>query len=96
MTGIVRQRWDSNLGGQQQQNTIAVPRIRGNSQLMVTVWGGGEERGGQFGEMGQQIRVEVEAIWWRHWSSTKSPPNLSSAHPRTEKRPEPILHASWE
>ncbi len=26
----------------------------------------------------------------------KSIPNLLSAHPRAEKAPEPILHASWE
>ncbi len=26
----------------------------------------------------------------------KSIPNLLSAHPRAEKVPEPILHASWE
>jgi hypothetical protein len=82
MTGIVQQRWDSNLDGQQQQNAIFVPPIQGNSQLMVTVWGGGEERVGQFGGMEQQIRVKVEAIWWRYWTFTKSPPNLSSAYPR--------------
>jgi hypothetical protein len=63
---------------------------------MVTVWGEGEDRGGQFEGMGQQIRVEVEAIWWRNWRFTKLPPNLTSAHPRAAKGPEPILHASWE
>jgi hypothetical protein len=29
-------------------------------------------------------------------TTKKSIPNLLSAHPRAEKAPEPILHASWE
>jgi hypothetical protein len=63
---------------------------------MVTMWGGGEERGGKFEGMGRQIRVEVETILWRHWRFMKSPPNLFSAHPRAAKGPEPIPHAFWE
>jgi hypothetical protein len=45
--------------------------------------------------IGCQKRVEVEVIWWRHLSSTKSLPYLTSAHPRAAKGPEPIPHASW-
>ncbi len=29
-------------------------------------------------------------------TTKKSIPNLLIAHPRAEKAPEPILHASWE
>jgi len=59
--------------------------IRGNNQLMVTVGGGGDERGGRFLGMGRQKRVEVVvASRWSHWnwSPTKLLPHLLSAHPR--------------
>jgi hypothetical protein len=43
----------------------AVPPIRGNNQLMTTVWGGVEEREGQFCVTGGQKMVEGEVIGWR-------------------------------
>ena len=43
----------------------AAPPVQGNNQLMVTVGGGGDERGGRFWGMGRQKRVEVVASWWR-------------------------------
>ncbi len=43
----------------------AVPPIQGNNQLMLTVWGGVDEREGQFWGTEGQKRVEVEAIGWR-------------------------------
>ena len=43
----------------------AVPPIRGNNQLMSTVWGGVDEREGRFWGTEGQKRVEVEAIGWR-------------------------------
>ncbi len=46
----------------------AVPIIRGNNQLMSTVWGGVDEREGRFGGMEGQKRVEVEAIGWRSFA----------------------------
>jgi hypothetical protein len=61
--------------------TSAAPPIRGNNQLMVINGGGGDKRGGGLWGIGCQKRVEVEAIWWRHLSSTKSLFYLPSAHP---------------
>ena len=46
----------------------AVPPIRGNNQLMSTVWGGVDEREGRFGGTEGQKRVEVEAIGWRSFA----------------------------
>ena len=43
----------------------ALPPIRGNNQLMSTVWGRVDEREGQFRGKEGQKRVEVEAIGWR-------------------------------
>jgi hypothetical protein len=43
----------------------AVPLIQGNNQLMWTLWGGEDEREGQFGGIEPQKRVEVELIEWR-------------------------------
>jgi hypothetical protein len=43
----------------------AVPPIRGNNQLMLTVWGGVDKREGRFKGTEGQKRVEVEAIGWR-------------------------------
>ena len=56
--------------------------------------GGGNKRGGQLWGVGWQNRVKVEAIWWRHLSSTKSPPYLPSVHPKGAKGLAPNLHAS--
>jgi hypothetical protein len=52
----------------------AVPPIRGNNQLMLTVWGGVDERERRFWGTQGQKRVEVEAIGWRslHLHSTNS------------------------
>ncbi len=58
-------------------------------------WGGRRQEGWQLWGVGWQKRVEVEATWWRHLSSTKSLPYQTSAHPRAAKGPEPIPHASW-
>jgi hypothetical protein len=43
----------------------AVPPIKGNNQLMWTVWGGGDEREGQLGGIEPHKRVKVELIDWR-------------------------------
>jgi hypothetical protein len=45
--------------------TSAVPPIRGNNQLMSTVWGGVGKREGRFWGTEGQKRVEVEVIRWR-------------------------------
>ena len=74
----------------------AVPPIRGNNQLMSTVWGGVDKREGQFWGTEGQRWVEVEATGWWHLSSTQSIPNLHSGHPGAEKGPETIPHTSWE
>ena len=59
-------------------------------------WGrGGDKRRGGLWGIGSQKRVELEVIWWRYLSSTKSLPYLTSANPRAVKGPEPIPHASW-
>jgi hypothetical protein len=43
--------------------------VRGNNQLMATVGGGGDERGGRFWGMGRQKRVQVVvASQWSHWN----------------------------
>ena len=42
----------------------AVAPIRGNNQLMPTVWGGVDQREGRFRGTEGQKRVEVEAIGW--------------------------------
>ena len=42
----------------------AMPPIKGNNQLIWTVWGGGDEREGQSGGMEPQKRMEVELIEW--------------------------------
>ncbi len=42
----------------------AVSPIQSNNQLMWTVWGGGDEREGQFGVIEPQKRVKVELIEW--------------------------------
>ncbi len=43
----------------------AAPPIKGKDQLMWTIWGGGDKRGGQFGVTEPQKRVKVELIEWR-------------------------------
>ena len=58
MTMMERQRSDGNV------LASAVPPIRGNKQLMSTVWGGANKREGRFRGMEGQIMVEVEAIGW--------------------------------
>ena len=64
----------------------------------MTVWGGVDEREGQF--WGGDDRKG--SMWRRlsgdHFISTQSIPNLPSGHPSAsaEKGPEPILHVSWE
>jgi hypothetical protein len=64
----------------------AVPPI-GNNQLMLIVGGRRQERGAIMGDrMTEQGRGEV--IWWRHLTSTKSLPYLSSAYPGAAKGPE--------
>jgi hypothetical protein len=63
----------------------AAPPIQGNNQLMVIVGGGGDTRGGRLWGIELQKRVEVEVIWWRHLSSTKSLPCHFRA-PRSSKR----------
>jgi hypothetical protein len=63
---------------------------------MRTVWGGGDEREGQFGGIEPQKRVEVELIEWRsidlHTIDSKS----TFRPPQSSKCMEPILHASWK
>jgi hypothetical protein len=56
----------------------AAPTIRGNNQLMSTVWGGVDEREGHFRGGGRQKRVEVEEIEWRslHLHSINSKPTF--------------------
>jgi hypothetical protein len=72
------------------------PSIQSNNQLMWTVWGGGDERGGQFGGIEPQKRVEVELIEWRSVDLHSINSNEPSAHPRAKNTWEPILHVSWE
>jgi hypothetical protein len=62
----------------------AAPPIRGNNQLMSTVWGGVDEREGQFFGGGDNRKGSQ----WRrlsgdHFISTQSIPNLPSGHPST-------------
>ena len=58
--------------------TIAAPPIRGNNLLLSRVWGGVNEREGQFWRGGRQKRVEVEEIEWRslHLHSINSKPTF--------------------
>jgi hypothetical protein len=43
----------------------AIPPIEGNNQPMWTVWGGGDEREGQFGGQKTSDQAKVELIEWR-------------------------------
>jgi hypothetical protein len=43
----------------------SVPILLNNNELMLTVWGGGDKREGQFGGIEPQRRVELELIEWR-------------------------------
>ena len=93
-----RKRFDNDNDGTMMGNrklASAAPPIRGNNQLMVIAGGGGDKRGGGLWRIGWQKRVEVVVIWWRHLSSTKSLPYLTSTNPRAAKGPEPILNSSW-
>ena len=70
MTAIGQQRWDNNnemaMGGQQHAERMQVLRHPSKQQSNnVTVWGGGDEREGQFGGIEPQKSVEVELIEWR-------------------------------
>jgi hypothetical protein len=86
------------MSGQQHAECMQVlhPSIQSNNQLIWTVWGGGDEREGQFGGIEPQKRVEVELIEWRSVDLHSIIPNKPSAHPRVTNTWEPILHASWE
>ena len=70
MTAIGQQRWDNNnemaMGGQQHAERMQVLRHPSKQQSNnVTVWGGGDEREGQFGGIEPQKIVKVELIEWR-------------------------------
>ena len=74
-----RQRCDGNgRPATRRTLTSAAPPIRDNNQLMSTVWGGVDEREGQFLRGGRQKRVEVEEIEWRslHLHSINSKPTF--------------------
>jgi hypothetical protein len=85
------------MGGQKHAEYVQVLRHPSKQQSTnVTVWGGGDEREGRFGEIEPQKRVKVELIEWRSVDLTQSIPNQPSAHPRLTNTWEPILHAFWE
>jgi hypothetical protein len=54
----------------------AAPPIKGNNQLMWTVWRGGDKREGRFGGNEPQKTVKLELIEWRshhlHYTYSKS------------------------
>jgi hypothetical protein len=54
------------MGGQRHAERVQVLRHPPKQQSTnVTVWGGGDEREGQFGGIEPEKRVEVELIEWR-------------------------------
>ncbi len=85
------------MGGQKHAECIQVLRHPSKQQSTnVTVWEGGDEREGRFGEIEPQKRDKVELIEWRsvdlHSINSKSIfcPNQGSKHMGT------IPHAFWE
>jgi hypothetical protein len=69
----------------------------------ITSWSslplvGGEERQAKRGKYAAQMMLTttMETTTMEKMTTKKSIPNQLSTHPRAEKAPEPIPHASWE
>ncbi len=76
------------------RQTTMITRITSWSSLPLV---GGEERQAKRGKYAvQTVETTTTETTMEKMTTKKSIPNLFSTHPRAEKAPEPILHASWE
>jgi hypothetical protein len=66
--------------------------------VVVIIAAGGRWREAERGKYAVQMMemTTTEMTTMETMTTKKSIPNLLSAHPRAEKAPEPILHASWK
>jgi hypothetical protein len=68
------------------------------NDVVVIIAAGGRRREAKRGIYAAQMMetTMMEMTTMEKMTTKKSIPNLLSAHPRAEKAPEPIPHASWE
>jgi hypothetical protein len=66
--------------------------------VVVIIATGGRWREAKRGKYAAQMMETTiaEMMTMEKMTTKKSIPNILSAHPRAEKAPEPIPHASWE